>query len=221
MASTAPSSAPVSISKGKRSEVAKQENEKSKDVRTSNILAAKGVADAVRTSLGPRGMDKMICSPNNEVIITNDGATILKQLQVQHPCAKMLVDLSHAQDIEAGDGTTTVTVLAGAFLGAVQKLLAKGIHPSIIAESFLRAATKSEEILQNMSIPVELNDRETLLNSSNTALNSKVVSQYSNILSPIAVDAVLKIIDPKTATNVDLSNVRIVKIWVELLRTQK
>jgi len=187
------------------------QGEKAKDVRSSNIIAAKGVADAVRTSLGPRGMDKMIMSPNNEVVITNDGATILKQLEVNHPCAKMLVDLSHAQDVEAGDGTTTVTVVAGALLGAVQQLLAKGIHPSTIAESFLLAATKSEEVLQSMAKPVELNDREALLNSSNTALCSKVVSQNTATLSPIAVDAVLKIIDPTKDTNVDLKNVRTVK----------
>jgi len=185
--------------------------EKSKDVRLSNITAAKGVADAIRTSLGPKGMDKMICSASNEVMITNDGATILKQLEVIHPCAKMLVDLAHAQDVEAGDGTTTVTVLAGAFLGACQKLLSKGIHPSIIAESFLKAATKAEEILQSIAVPVKLEDRETLLHSSNTALNSKMVSQFSPILSPIVVDAVMTVIDPKTATNVDLNDIKIVK----------
>jgi len=185
--------------------------EKSKDVRLSNITAAKGVADAIRTSLGPKGMDKMICSPSNEVMITNDGATILKQLEVIHPCAKMLVDLAHAQDVEAGDGTTTVTVLAGAFLGACHKLLSKGIHPSVIAESFLKAVTKAEEILQSIAVPVKLEDRETLLHSSNTALNSKMVSQYSPILSPIVVDAVMNVIDPKTAINVDLNDIKIVK----------
>ena len=94
-----------------------------KSVRESNIVAAKAVADAVRTSLGPRGMDKMISSPKGEVVITNDGATILKQMEVSHPTAKMLVDLSKSQDIEAGDGTTTVTVIAGALLNAAQTLL--------------------------------------------------------------------------------------------------
>jgi T-complex protein 1 subunit delta len=188
-----------------------RETEKEKDVRTSNIVAARAVADAVRTSLGPKGMDKMIISPSNDVIITNDGATILKQLEVMHPCAKMLVDLAHAQDVEAGDGTTTVTVVAGALLGAVQKLLTKGIHPTQIAESFLKAVTKAEEILQNMSIPLDLSDRASLLNSCNTSLSSKVVSQHSNILSPIAVDAVLHVVDPKVATNVDLRDIRVIK----------
>jgi len=196
---------------GKPAQSKKAEGEKSKDVRLSNIVAAKGVADAVRTSLGPKGMDKMIVSPTNEVVITNDGATILKQMQVIHPCAKMLVELSHSQDVEAGDGTTTVTVIAGALLGAAHKLLERGIHPSIVSEAFLKSAVKAEEVLTAMGAPVELTDRETLLNASNTALNSKVVSQYSGILSPIAVDAVMKIIDPKTATNVDLNNIKIVK----------
>lgn len=122
-----------------------------------------------------------------------------------------MVDLSHAQDVEAGDGTTTVTVLAGALLGAVQKLLQKGIHPSRIAESFLEGATRAEAILEKMAKPLLLSDRESLLNSSNTALSSKVVSQNSSTLSPIAVDAVLKIVDPKRDDNVDLNNIRLVK----------
>jgi T-complex protein 1 subunit delta len=180
-------------------------------VRDSNIIAAKAVADAVRTSLGPKGMDKMIQGSDGSVTITNDGATILKQMQVLHPAARMLVELSKAQDIEAGDGTTTVVVLAGAFLDASAKLLAKGIHPTIISESFQKAATKSREILQNISIPVKLTDRQSLLQSASTSLNSKVVSQHSSLLSPIAVDAVLKVIDPLTAINVDLRDIRLVK----------
>jgi T-complex protein 1 subunit delta len=179
-------------------------------VRDSNITAAKAVANAVRTSLGPKGMDKMIQSPDSSVTITNDGATILKQMQVLHPAAKMLVELSKAQDIEAGDGTTTVVVIAGALLDASAKLLAKGIHPTIISESFQRAAAKSKEILTKMSTPVELTDRESLLRSASTSLNSKVVSQHSSLLAPIAVDAVLKVIDPLKATNVDLRDIKIV-----------
>lgn len=180
-------------------------------VRDSNIIAAKAIADAVRTSLGPKGMDKMIQAGDGSVTITNDGATILKQMQVVHPAAKMLVELSKAQDIEAGDGTTTVVVVAGAFLEAASKLLAKGIHPTVISESFQKAAAKSKEILQKISIPVELTDRQSLLQSATTSLNSKVVSQHSALLSPIAVDAVLKVIDPKVATNVDLRDIKLIK----------
>lgn len=109
-----------------------------------------GVADAIRTSLGPRGMDKMIQKGDGEVIITNDGATILGQMSVFHPCAKMLVELSKSQDIEAGDGTTSVVVLAGSMLNACSELLQKGIHPTVIADSFKAAAEKAEEASRNM-----------------------------------------------------------------------
>ncbi|CAG8529435.1 124_t:CDS:10 [Diversispora eburnea] len=144
------------------------DKEKPVEVRQSNIVAAKG-------------MDKMIQTANGEVVITNDGATILKHMSVLHPAAKMLVDLSAAQDVEAGDGTTSVVVIAGALLSAAEKMLSKGIHPTTIAEAFQRAASKSTEFLTEI------------------------------LLAPIAVDAVLHVIDPSTATNVDLKDVRIVK----------
>ncbi|KAI9222016.1 chaperonin Cpn60/TCP-1 family [Blastocladiella britannica] len=184
---------------------------KPEEVRKSNIVAAKAVADAVRTSLGPRGMDKMISTATGEVLITNDGATILKHMAVLHPAARMLVDLSAAQDVEAGDGTTSVVVLAGSLLSAADKLLTKGIHPTAIAESFIAASSKAVEILTAMSTKVDLSDRTSLLQAASTSLNSKVVSQHSGLLSPIAVDAVLKVIDPATAVNVDLRDVRLIK----------
>ncbi|THH10793.1 hypothetical protein EW145_g1072 [Phellinidium pouzarii] len=161
------------------------------------------ISDAVRTSLGPRGMDKMIQNPKGEVIITNDGATILKSIQALHPAAKMLVDLSAAQDIEAGDGTTSVVVLAGSFLGAAEKMLEKGMHPTIIAESFTKAAGKAVEYLTEISTSVDLNDRASLLRAATTSLYSKIVSQYSSTLAPIAVSAVLRLVTP-TSSNVDL-----------------
>lgn len=188
-----------------------QDKEKPTQIRYSNITAAKAVADAIRTSLGPRGMDKMIQASNGDVTITNDGATILKQMQVLHPAAKMLVELSKAQDIEAGDGTTSVVVIAGSLLDAASKLLAKGIHPTTISESFQNAAAHAIEILTEMAIPVDMNDRDSLLKSASTSLNSKVVSQHSSLLAPIAVDAIMKIIDPAVDTNVDLRDVKIIK----------
>lgn len=181
------------------------------EVRLSNITAAKAVADAIRTSLGPRGMDKMIQSSSGDVTITNDGATILKQMAVLHPVARMLVELSKAQDIEAGDGTTSVVVIAGSLLNASQSLLEKGIHPTTISDSFQKAAVKATEVLTEMSTSVTLDDRESLLKSATTSLNSKVVSQYSSQLAPLSVDAVLKVIDPATATNVDLKDIKVVK----------
>lgn len=188
-----------------------KDRSKPEHVRDSNIIAAKSIAEAVRTSLGPKGMDKMIQSSDGSVTITNDGATILKQMQVIHPAAKMLVELSKAQDIEAGDGTTTVVVIAGALLEASSKLLSKGIHPTVISESFQRASAKAREILQGISQKVELTDRQSLLKSASTSLNSKVVSQFSSQLAPIAVDAVMKVIDPVSACNVDLRDIKLIK----------
>jgi T-complex protein 1 subunit delta len=188
-----------------------KDKEKPQEVRRSNILAARAVADAIRTSLGPKGMDKMVQTGKKEVIITNDGHTILEHMAVMHPAAKMLVDLSAAQDVEAGDGTTSVVVIAGALLGAAEKLLNKGIHPSIIAESFQRAAARAVEVLLNMSHKISLSDRDQLIKAASTSLNSKIVSQYSSLLAPMSVEAVLKVIDPATAVNVDLKNIRVIK----------
>ena len=136
---------------------------------------------------------------------------MLKDMAVMHPAAKMLVDLSAAQDVEAGDGTTSVVVIAGSLLGAADRLLAKGIHPTVISESFQRAAAAAVQTLEEMSHPISLSDRATLLQAASTSLSSKIVSQHSNLLGPMAVDAVLKTIDQKTADNVDLKNIRIVK----------
>ncbi|KAL6734157.1 hypothetical protein Aduo_004728 [Ancylostoma duodenale] len=188
-----------------------RDKDKPESVRNSNIVAAKAVADAVRTSLGPRGMDKMIQSGNGDVTITNDGATILNQMSVVHPTAKMLVELSKAQDIEAGDGTTTVVVIAGALLDAAQTLLQKGIHPTTISDSFQAAATEAEKILVGMSSPVDLSNDELLVKMATTSLNSKVVSQHSWLLAPMAVNAVKRIIDPARDTSVNLKMIKIIK----------
>ncbi|CAK6978636.1 T-complex protein 1 subunit delta [Scomber scombrus] len=204
-------SAPTTPFRGRNKGGAYVDRDKPAQIRFSNISAAKAVADAIRTSLGPKGMDKMIQDEKGDVTITNDGATILKQMQVLHPAAKMLVELSKAQDIEAGDGTTSVVVIAGALLDACSKLLQKGIHPTTISESFQKAVEKGVEVLTGMSRPVQLSDRETLLNSATTSLCSKVVSQYSSLLAPMSVDAVMRVIDPATATGVDLQDIRIIK----------
>ncbi|KAM7540972.1 hypothetical protein Aperf_G00000041303 [Anoplocephala perfoliata] len=180
-------------------------------IRESNIVAAKAVADAIRTSLGPRGMDKMILEPKGDVTITNDGATILKQMKLLHPAARMLVELSKAQDIEAGDGTTSVVVLAGSLLDASSKLLNKGLHPTVISEAFQVAAKKACEVITEMAQPIDLNDKEMLLKIASTSLNSKVVSQYSSILSPIAVDSVLAVTDVNDPDANSLRDIRIVK----------
>lgn len=168
-------------------------SEKAKDVRRNNITAAKAVADAVRTSLGPRGMDKMVQMADGSVLITNDGATILDKMCVEHPAAKMLVHLSKSQDVVAGDGTTSVVVICGALLSAALELLGSGIHPSAISDSFAVALDISLDIVKDMAIPVNLDDRESLIQAASTSLNSKVVSQYASLLAPIAVDSVLTV----------------------------
>ncbi|KAM3159512.1 T-complex protein 1 subunit delta [Lachancea thermotolerans] len=184
--------------------------EKPQEVRKANIIAARAVADAIRTSLGPKGMDKMIKTSRGEVIISNDGHTILKQMAILHPVAKMLVEVSAAQDTEAGDGTTSVVILTGALLGAAEKLLNKGVHPTIIAESFQRAAKRTVEILLDMSQKISLSDKQALTRAAATSLSSKIVSQHSSFLAPLAVDCVLSIID-ENATNVDLNDIRLIK----------
>lgn len=196
------------VNKGKKNQF--RDKEKPVQIRESNIQAAKAVADSVRTSLGPKGMDKMIQDEKGDVTITNDGATILKQMKVLHPAARMLVELSKAQDVEAGDGTTSVVVICGSLLNAALKLLGRGLHPTTISESFQNCALKAEEILTNMSKPVDLSDRATLLKSANTSLNSKVVSQYSGILGPMAVDAVLKVTDEANPNLVDLRDIKVI-----------
>lgn len=172
-------------------------------------------------------MDKLIVKADGSTLISNDGATILQQMNVLHPAAKMLVELSKAQDIAAGDGTTTVTVLAGALLDACGSLLQKGIHPGTIASSFLAAAEKSCQILEESksSVPIDLADRESLLSAVETCLSSKVVSDNSDLLAPIAVDSVLGLLSEEQlkpsldrsvtarAKNpiVDLRNIRLVE----------
>ncbi|GAU88452.1 hypothetical protein RvY_01149 [Ramazzottius varieornatus] len=188
-----------------------KDKQKPTDIRLSNIQAGKSVADAIRTSLGPRGMDKMIQQGKGSVTITNDGATILKQMKVLHPAAQMLVELSQAQDVQAGDGTTSVVVVAGSLLEAAAKLLGRGLHPTVISEAFQHAAEVSVNILKNMSQAVDLKDRAQLIKIAKTSLNSKVVSQYSDQLAPIAVDAVLKVVDPSQPTVVDLKDIKIIQ----------
>lgn len=185
-----------------------RDKEKPVEVRRSNIGAGRSVADAIRTSLGPKGMDKMVKTKNSEVLISNDGHTILREMAVLHPAARMLVELSGAQDAEAGDGTTSVVILAGALLGAGERLLDRGIHPSLIAESFTRAASRAVEVILAMASPIDLSTDRPLVLAATTSLNSKIVSQYSSKLAPMCVDAVLRVAQ---GNDVNLNNIRLVK----------
>jgi len=181
-----------------------------RDAQRNNILAAKVVAETVKTTLGPRGMDKMLVSTIGDVVITNDGATIMKELDVQHPAAKMLVEVAKTQDNEVGDGTTTAVVLTGNLLEQAEKLLDKDVHPTVIVEGYKKAADKAREILDGLSEPIDSNDAATLRTVATTAMGTKNVSGAKDYLAKIAVEAALQVKearDGKTKVDVDLVKV--------------
>mmetsp|Transcript_52386 Transcript_52386/g.86708 ORF Transcript_52386/g.86708 Transcript_52386/m.86708 type:complete len:535 (-) Transcript_52386:152-1756(-) len=161
----------------------------------SNILAARTISNLLRTSLGPKGMDKMIVSPDGEITVTNDGATILDNLDVEHQIAKLLVELSKAQDDEIGDGTTGVVVLAGALLEEAEKLLSKGIHPIRIAKGFENACDDAVEHLGKIADTVEVSreNASNLYSTAETTISSKIVNRFRKQMAHIAVDAVLAV----------------------------
>ncbi|MFW9970804.1 MAG: thermosome subunit beta [Candidatus Odinarchaeota archaeon] len=169
------------------------ERQRGRDAMQNNIAAAIVIAEAVRTSLGPRGMDKMLVDQFGDVVITNDGATILKEIDVQHPAAKMMVEVAKTQDSEVGDGTTTSVILAGELLKRAKKLLEQKIHPTVITEGFRKASDKAIEILENMSIKSGIDDKEGLKNAAMTCMSSKIVSESKEKLAQICLDAITSI----------------------------
>ncbi len=186
--------------------------ERGKSAQYSNIMAARAIADAVRSTLGPKGMDKMLVDSMGDVIITNDGATILKEIDVEHPAAKMMVEVAKAQDEECGDGTTTAVILTGELLKAAGELLEKNIHPTIIASGFKMAADKAVEILNSMAKTIKKDDKETLRNIAMTAMASKGASAAKNLLADIVVKAVTMVAEEINGrTVVDLDNIQITK----------
>lgn len=167
------------------------------EAHKSHILAAKTVATTLRTSLGPNGMDKMLVSPDGEVTVTNDGATILSQMNVEHQVAKLMVELSKSQDDEIGDGTTGVVVLAGALLEQAEQLLDRGIHPSRIADGYELAAHVAIEELDKIgdSFPIDKNNLEPLIQTAMTSLGSKIVNRCHRQMAEIAVNAIMSVAD--------------------------
>lgn len=162
--------------------------ETGKDAQRKNIMAAKAVADSVRSTLGPKGMDKMLVDGTGDATITNDGATILRELDIQHPVAKMIVEVAKAQEDEIGDGTTTAAIIAGELLGKAEKLIDQNIHPTVIVSGYKQAQAKAQEILKDMAIDVSGN-RDMLLKIADTAMTGKGIGLYGRKLSEIAVDA--------------------------------
>ena len=183
--------------------------ETGKDAQRKNIAAAKAVADSIRTTLGPKGMDKMLVDSMGDATVTNDGATILRELDVDNPIAKMIVEVAKAQDDEIGDGTTTAVIIAGELLKNAEALIDQNVHPTIIVSGYRQAQKKAQEILKNMAIDA-LGDREMLLKISQTAMTGKGIELFMKKLSQIAVDAATAV--AKTE-RVDLEeSVKIVKI---------
>ena len=166
------------------------ERTRGKDAMENNIAAAIVIAEAVRTSLGPRGMDKMLVDQFGDVVITNDGATILKEIDVQHPAAKMMVEVAKTQDSEVGDGTTTSVILAGELLKRAKKLLEQKIHPTVITEGFRKASEKAITILDKMSIKSGIEDSEGLKNTAMTCMSSKIVSESREMLAGLCIEAI-------------------------------
>ncbi|MFX0187723.1 MAG: thermosome subunit beta [Candidatus Hodarchaeota archaeon] len=189
------------------------ERTRGKDAMTNNIAAAKAIAEAVRTSLGPKGMDKMLVDQFGDVVITNDGATILKEIDVQHPAAKMMVEVAKTQDSEVGDGTTTSVVLAGELLKRAEKLILQKIHPTVITEGFRKAAEKSIEILDKMSIKSGIDDETQLKNAAMTCMSSKIVSESREQLAAICMEAIKSIAEKDDNGNwvADIDKVQIQK----------
>ena len=186
--------------------------QKGKDAQQNNIAAAKLVAELVRSSLGPRGLDKMLVVSLGDVTITNDGATILKEIDVQHPAAKMMVEISKTMDNEVGDGTTSSVVFGGALLAKAEELLKKDVHSSVIVEGYQAASEKALEILSEIAKKIQSDDRESLLKIAKTSMQSKLISEDSDPLSKIVVDAVMKIAAKKDQKfTVDLDNVKVEK----------
>jgi thermosome len=187
--------------------------EKGKGAQFNNISAARAIADAVRSTLGPRGMDKMLVDSMGDVVITNDGVTILKEIDVEHPAAKMLVEVAKTQDEECGDGTTTAVILAGELLKKAEGLIEQNVHPTVISGGYRAAAAKAREILEQLAIPVTPDDEDMLLDIARTAMISKSVSASRDLLADVAVKAVCAVAEKKDdgKWTVDEDNIQVVK----------
>jgi thermosome len=185
---------------------------KGRDAQRNNIMAAKLIASIVRTSLGPRGMDKMLVDSLGDVTITNDGATILKEIDVQHPAAKMLVEIAKATDSEVGDGTTSAVVFAGALIEKAEELLNKDVHPTIVVDGYKKAAAQAQKILEKIAIKIPAGDKDWLLKIAKTSMVTKLVSREAVLLAEQVVDALLHVAEKNgTVYKVDIDDVKVEK----------
>ncbi len=183
-----------------------------RDAQRNNILAAKIISEVVKSSLGPRGMDKMLVDTLGDVTITNDGATILKEIDVQHPAAKMMVEISKTTDNEVGDGTTSSVVLAGSLLDKAEELIEKEVHPTIIVDGYRTASDQALKILDRIAIKVKPDDKEWLTKIARTSMLTKLVSDEAEELGHLVVDALVQVAEKTDGTfRVDIENVKVEK----------
>ncbi|NCN86316.1 thermosome subunit [archaeon] len=180
-----------------------------KDAQRNNILAGKMVSEVVKTTLGPRGMDKMLVTPNGDIIVTNDGVTILSEMQIEHPAAKMMVEIAKTQESEVGDGTTTSVMIAGKLLENAEKLLDQKIHPTIVAKGYRMAAEKAQEILKEISMQITPENEEVLRQIGMTAMTGKGAEDSKEKFSEILVEAVKAV---SHNNKIDLKDIKIEKI---------
>jgi thermosome len=183
-----------------------------REAQHTNIMAARIIAETVKSSLGPKGMDKMLVDSFGDVTITSDGRTILDEMDVQHPAAKMMVEVAKTQDNEAGDGTTTAVILAGELLAKAEELIGKNIHPTIIIDGYKKAMEKALEILDKIAIPVDLNSTEYLRKAAMTSMASKLVAEHREYLADLAVKAILQVAEKEDGGyKVDVDDVKVEK----------
>ena len=186
--------------------------EKGKGAQGNNIAAAKAIADAVRSTLGPRGMDKMLVDSMGDAVITNDGVTILKEIDIEHPAAKMMVEVAKTQDEECGDGTTTAVILAGELLKKSEDLIDQNIHSTIISSGYRMASEKAREIIEKVAEPIKISDKNNLKHIASTAMISKSVSSSRHLMAEVAVEAVIKVAEKRDGSyGVDKDNIQVVK----------
>jgi thermosome len=183
-----------------------------KEAQKNNIMAAKIVAEVLKSTLGPRGMDKMLVDSMGDITITNDGAAILDEIDVEHPAAKMMVEVAKTQDDEVGDGTTTSVVLAGELLQNAEDLLDQGIHPTIVVAGYQKAMEKAKVALEKFGISIDLNDQEALKKVALTSMGSKAIGAAKDHIAEIIIEAVKQITEKRADKNiVDIDNIQIIK----------
>ncbi len=193
-----------------------------KEAQRNNIMAARVIGEVLKTTLGPRGMDKMLIDGLGDITITNDGAAILKEIDVEHPAAKMMVEIAKTQDDMVGDGTTTAVVLASELLKKAEELLDQNIHPTILVSGYRKAGQKAIEIINKLATPLDVNNKATLLQISLTSMSSKAVGSAREHLAEISIAAVMQIAEQRgDKTIADIDNIQLIKkTGKSLLETQ-